>query len=144
MTGRLSISLTGAIIYTLSMKIILVIAAGGALGAVGRYAVMVGAGQWAGFGFPYGTIVVNIVGSFLLGVLVEIMALVWTPSEEMRVFLVVGVLGAFTTFSNFSFDTVALIQRNELGLAALYVAGSVILSVVGFFAGLTVLRQVLT
>ena len=98
----------------------------------------------ADFGFPYWTMAVNIVGSFLLGALVEIMALVWSPSEEMRVFLVVGVLGAFTTFSNFSFDTVALIQRNELGLAALYVAGSVILSVVGFFAGLTVLRQVLT
>ena len=144
MTGRLSISLTGAIIYTLFMKIILVIAAGGALGAVGRYAVMVGFGQWSGFGFPYGTMAVNIVGSFLLGVLVEIMALVWTPSEEMRVFLVVGVLGAFTTFSSFSFDTVALLQRNELVLAALYVAGSVIVSVVGFLAGLALLRQVMT
>ena len=126
------------------MKIILAIAAGVALGAVGCYTVRVGTCQWAGFGFPYGTMAVNIVGSFLLGALVEIMALVWTPSEELRVFLVVGVLGAFTTFSSFSLDTVALLHRNEVELAALYVAGSVILSVVGFLTGLALLRQVLT
>ena len=144
MSGNLSISLPGAIIYTLFMKIILVIAAGGAIGAVGRYAVTVGVGQWAGFGFPYGTMAVNILGSFLLGALVELMAFVWTPSEEIRVFLVVGVLGAFTTFSTFSLDTVSLLQRHELGLAALYVAGSVIVSVGGFLAGLSLLRQLLT
>ncbi len=126
------------------MKIILVIAAGGALGAVARYAVMVGAGHWAGFSSPYGTMAVNILGSFLLGALMEIIALFWTPSEEMRVFLVVGVLGGFTTFSSFSLDTVLLLQRNEVGLATLYVGGSVILSVLGFLAGLSLLRQVLT
>ena len=126
------------------MKIIVIIAAGGAIGAVGRYAVTVGVGQWAGFGFPYGTMAVNILGSFLLGALVELMAFVWTPSEEIRVFLVVGVLGAFTTFSTFSLDTVSLLQRHELGLAALYVAGSVIVSVGGFLAGLSLLRQLLT
>ena len=59
-------------------------------------------------------------------------------------FLVVGVLGGFTTFSSFSLDTVLLLQRNELGLATLYVGGSVILSVLGFLAGLSLLRQVLT
>ena len=59
-------------------------------------------------------------------------------------FLVVGVLGAFTTFSTFSLDTVSLLQRHELGLAALYVAGSVIVSVGGFLAGLSLLRQLLT
>ena len=126
------------------MKIILVIAAGGALGAVARYAVMVGAGHWAGFSSHYGTMAVNILGSFLLGALMEIIALFWTPSEEMRVFLVVGVLGGFTTFSSFSLDTVLLLQRNEVGLATLYVGGSVILSVLGFLAGLSLLRQVLT
>ena len=126
------------------MKIIFVIAAGGALGAVARYAVMVGAGHWAGFSSPYGTMAVNILGSFLLGALMEIIALFWTPSEEMRVFLVVGVLGGFTTFSSFSLDTVLLLQRNEVGLATLYVGGSVILSVLGFLAGLSLLRQVLT
>ena len=126
------------------MKIILVIAAGGALGAVGRYAVMVGVGQWTGFASAYGTMAVNIVGSFLLGALLEIMALLWTPSEEVRVFLVVGILGGFTTFSSFSLDTVLLLQRNELGLATLYIGGSVILSVLSFLAGLSLLRQILT
>ena len=144
MSDNLSISLPGEINYTLFMKIIVIIAAGGAIGAVGRYVVTVGVGQWAGFGFPYGTMAVNILGSFLLGALVEIMAFVWTPSEEIRVFLVVGVLGAFTTFSTFSLDTVSLLQRHELGLAALYVAGSVIVSVGGFLAGLSLLRQLLT
>ena len=125
------------------MKILLFIAAGGALGAVGRYAVMVGAGQWLGGGFPYGTIAVNVIGSFILGALVEVMALVWSPSEEMRVFLVVGLLGAFTTFSAFSLDTVVLLQRSELSLAAIYIAGSVVLSVAGFFAGLALFRHIL-
>ena len=83
------------------MKIILVIAAGGALGAVARYAVMVGAGHWAGFSSPYGTMAVNILGSFLLGALMEIIALFWTPSEEMRVFLVVGVWVALRRFRVF-------------------------------------------
>ena len=59
-------------------------------------------------------------------------------------FLVVGILGGFTTFSSFSLDTVLLLQGNELGLATLYVGGSVILSVLGFLAGLALLRQVLT
>ena len=69
------------------MKIILIIAAGGAIGAVGRYAVTVGVGQWAGFGFPYGTMAVNILGSFLLGALVELMAFVWTSQRgDPRVF----------------------------------------------------------
>ena len=72
------------------------------------------------------------------------MALLWTPSEEMRVFLVVGILGGFTTFSSFSLDTVLLLQRNEVGLATLYVGGSVIVSVFGFLAGLSLLRQILT
>ncbi len=126
------------------MKILLFIAAGGAMGAVGRYAVMVGASQWLGVGFPYGTVIINVVGSFLLGALIEVMALTWSASEEMRVFLVVGVLGAFTTFSSFSMDTVVLMQRGELSLAALYVAGSVILTVAGFFAGLALFRFIIT
>ena len=138
------ISLSRALIYTTLMKTILLIAAGGAIGAVLRYAVVIGASQWGGAGFPYGTIAVNIVGSLLLGVLAEVMSVLWHPSEEIRVFLIVGVLGAFTTFSSFSLDTVSLIQRNEIGLAALYVAGTVIFSVLGFLAGVAICRQLLT
>ena len=126
------------------MKIILMIAAGGALGAVGRYAVMVG--SW-----PMGRFCISLwddgcqhFGVFPIGGIDGNNGPLWTPSEEMRVFLVVGVLGGFTTFSSFSLDTVLLLQRNELGLATLYVGGSVILSVLGFLAGLSLLRQVLT
>ena len=86
---------------------------------------------------------VNILGSFLLGALVELMAFVWTPTGDPRVFSC-RCLGAFTPFSTFSLDTVSLLQRHELGLAALYVAGSVIVSVGGFLAGLSLLRQLLT
>ena len=140
----LSILLQSEINYNPLMKIILMIAVGGALGAVARYGVLIGLGNLIGFGFPYGTMAINICGSFLLGALVEIMALIWSPSEELRLFFVVGVLGAFTTFSSFSLDTITLIQRSELLLAVFYVAGSVLLSIAGFLAGLVLFRSLLT
>ncbi len=126
------------------MKMILVIAIGGALGAVGRYSTMSAMTKLLGHGFPYGTLVANVIGSFILGALVETVALKWSISLEMRAFLVVGVLGAFTTFSTFSLDTVVLYERGQLGLAFIYVAGSVVLSVGALFFGLSIVRQVLT
>ena len=122
------------------MKLLLAVAAGGALGAMGRYLVVVQVGHWFGTGFPLGTIVVNVLGSFVLGVLVELAALVWSPSLEMRAFLVVGVLGAFTTFSTFSMDTILLSERGAALQAALYVAASVALSILAFFAGMRLCR----
>lgn len=125
------------------MKILLAVAAGGALGAMARYLVATQVVQWLGAGFPYGTLTVNVVGSFILGALVETMALAWSPSPELRALLVVGVLGAFTTFSTFSLDTVLLIERHQSALAALYILLSVALSVGGLFAGLRSARLVL-
>ncbi len=125
------------------VKILLAVAAGGALGAVGRYLVITAVGQIFGTGFPLGTIVVNVVGSFVLGALTEVLALVWSPSPELRAMLVVGVLGAFTTFSTFSLDVALLYERGALGQAALYVGASVILSIGGFFLGLALLRSLL-
>ena len=78
------------------MKVLLAVAAGGAIGAVGRYLLVTQVGHWFGTAFPLGTIVVNVLGSFILGALVEIMALAWSPSLELRALLTVGVLGAFT------------------------------------------------
>lgn len=118
------------------MKILLAVAAGGALGAVGRYLVMSQVGHWFGHGFPYGTLVVNVLGSLVMGLLVEAWALVWSPSPELRALLAVGVLGAFTTFSTFSLDTVVLYQRGALLSVGFYIAGSVVLSVAGLVAGL--------
>ena len=125
------------------VKMLLAVAAGGALGAVGRYLAIAGVGQLFGTGFPLGTIVVNVVGSFVLGLLTELMALVWSPSPELRALIVVGVLGAFTTFSTFSLDVVLLYERGALGQAALYVVASVVLSVAGFFLGLALIRGLL-
>ena len=125
------------------MKLLLAVAAGGALGAVGRYLVVVQVGHWLGTGFPYGTIVVNVIGSFLLGVLIELTALVWSPSLELRGFLVLGILGAFTTFSTFSMDTILLSERGLPLQAAVYVGASVVLSILGLFAGMRLCRLVL-
>ncbi len=125
------------------MKLILAVAAGGALGAVGRYLMMIQVGHWLGGGFPYATLVVNVVGSFALGLLVEIMALVWSPAPELRALLVVGMLGAFTTFSTFSMDVVLHFHRGELAITAVYILASVALSIAGLFAGLHVVRAAL-
>lgn len=126
------------------MKMILAVAAGGALGAVARYLVMVGVGRLLGpHDFPWGTLTVNVVGSVLMGVLIEVLALAWSPSQEVRALLVVGVLGAFTTFSTFSLDVMVLFERGQTLFVAAYVAGSVVLCVGGLFAGLHLMRAFL-
>jgi len=125
------------------MKLIIAIALGGAFGAVGRHYVGVMAIKLFGHGFPWGTLTVNIAGSLLMGVLIEWMALSWSPSPEVRALLTVGVLGAFTTFSTFSLDTVALYERGMIGAAALYVGASVICSIAALLIGLRLMRLVL-
>jgi CrcB protein len=124
------------------MKELVVVAVGGALGAVSRYVVYVLAGLLLGTGFPYGTLIVNIVGSFVMGVLVEGMALAWTIPEQARLFLTVGILGAFTTFSTFSLDVAVLYERGRLDLTAFYIVTSVVCSVGALFTGLYVVRHV--
>lgn len=121
---------------------ILYIALGGAIGAVGRYAVVNFIGSF-GHGFPFGTLAVNIVGSAVLGAVVEASALAWSPSPEIRAMIVVGMLGAFTTFSTFSLDAVTLMTRGEAALAMVYIAVSVILSIAAFWGGLYLTRVVL-
>ena len=125
------------------MKMLLVVGAGGAIGAVGRYLVMIQVRHWLGDGFPWATLTVNVVGSFILGLLIEALALAWSPSQELRVLMTVGLLGAFTTFSTFSMDVALLYERGEVGLALLYVLASVSLSIAGLFAGLHLCRAVL-
>lgn len=126
------------------MKMLFAVAAGGAFGAVARYLVMVGVGRLLGpHDFPWGTLTVNVVGSVLMGVLIEVLALAWSPSQEVRALLVVGVLGAFTTFSTFSLDVMVLFERGQTLFVAAYVAGSVVLCVGGLFAGLHLMRAVL-
>jgi len=130
----------------MSFTTLIYVAAGGAIGAVGRFAVMSMVGSWAhsaGSGFPYGTMVVNVLGSFLLGALIEISALTWSPSLEIRAMLVVGMLGSFTTFSTFSLDVVAMATRGAWVHVALYMGLSVALSIIALYMGMQSLRALL-
>lgn len=121
----------------------LLVAAGGALGAMARYAVYLAAGALFGAGFPVGTLAVNIIGSFAMGALTETIALVWSTSPQMRLFLAVGVLGAFTTFSSFSLDVAVLYERGRFFACAAYIAASVVLSIGALFAGMWLFRRLL-
>jgi len=125
------------------MKMLAAVAFGGAFGAVGRYWVATLAARMLGTGFPYGTLTVNIIGSFIMGVLVEAAALRLNLSPELRALLAVGVLGSFTTFSTFSLDVVLLFERHDNLLGILYLLASVILSVGALFCGLRLTRLVL-
>ena len=125
------------------MKILLSIAVGGAIGAVGRYIMMARIGNFLRGDFPYSTITVNVLGSLLLGTLVELFALVWSPSAEMRAFLVVGILGSFTTFSTFSLDVIVLFERGDYLSAMFYIIASVVLSVGAFFGAMFIFRHIL-
>ncbi len=126
------------------MRIPLAVAAGGAIGASARYLLVGGLDHWLGTGFPMGTLAVNALGSFLIGVLIEVTALVWSPAPELRALLAVGVLGSFTTVSAFSLDVLVLFERGAGGLAGLYLAASVTLSLAGIYAGMRLLRVALS
>lgn len=123
---------------------ILAVGMGGALGAVGRYLVAGRVAQLLGAGFPFGTLAVNVIGGVLMGVLVEASALRFNIGGELRAFLMVGVLGGFTTFSSFSLEVVLLIERHQLVAAAVYILSSVVLSVAALFAGMMAIRVALS
>lgn len=126
------------------MNMLLSIAAGGAIGALARHFVAARVLHMVGGGFPWGILVCNVLGSVIMGVLVEAVALRWSIGPELRAFLTVGVLGAFTTFSTFSLDAVLLLQRGETLAAGGYILASVVFSVGGLIAGMQVMRLVLT
>ncbi len=111
------------------MTTIALIALGGALGALARYGVNLGAIFLVGADFPWGTLAVNVLGSFLMGLIVVKFVMPVAVSESVRVFLMVGFLGAFTTFSTYSLDVINLWQRGEALSAISYMMGSVIFSV---------------
>jgi len=124
------------------MKMVLMAAMGGAIGAAGRYLVGVGALRLIGSGFPWGTLIVNIAGSFIMGVMIEAVALRYSVSNEVKTFLATGILGGFTTFSAFSLDFAVLMERKTEGLAAVYLGASVGFSILALFAGLYFARAV--
>ena len=126
------------------MRLLMLATVGGAIGAGARHLVNIGFGRWLGPHFPWSTVFINIVGSLLMGVVIEALALRFSGSLELRTFLATGILGGFTTFSAFSLDAVTLIQRGDMSSAALYIGGSVMLSILGLYAGLSLARAVLT
>ena len=123
---------------------IFAVAAGGALGASLRYGFNLMTIALLGHSFPWGTLLVNALGSFLMGVLVTVFALSWTPSVETRAFLTIGLLGAFTTFSTFSLDAVTLWEQGSSVQALGYTIGSVVLSILGLVAGIMVVKVVVS
>ncbi len=119
---------------------LLQVALGGALGASARYLAGIAATRALGRDLPWGTFLVNVAGSFLMGVLIAVLAR--RGGTAALPFLAVGVLGGFTTFSTFALDAVTLWERGQAGHALAYVLGSVILSILALFAGLTLARAV--
>jgi len=130
--------------YAIQEKTLILVgvAIGGAIGSVLRYLIQTHSLQWFGNSFPYGTLLVNVVGSLLIGFLSFILLERITVSEEVRFAILVGVLGGFTTFSTFSFETLNLIQQGNFISAMGNVLVSVSLCLFACFLGLSLARAI--
>ncbi len=124
----------------MGLKILLPIALGGAVGAILRYLASLGIHGLAGTGFPYGTLLVNVLGSFLIGVLYVVIIEAPAGFTHYRAPLMVGLLGAFTTFSAFSLETVHLLEGGEVVKAGLNVLLNVVVCLAACWGGLTLAR----
>jgi CrcB protein len=113
---------------------------GGGLGAALRHGVNIVAARSLGTAFPYGTLLINIVGSLAMGLIAEFFALKSGLPQHWRLFLTTGVLGGFTTFSAFSLEAALLYERGQLTGAAIYVVASVVLAIGALFAGMAIVR----
>jgi CrcB protein len=123
---------------------LLLVAGGGATGAVARYLLGAQAMRAFGTGWPYGTLAANVIGGFLMGTLAAVLAYRGGADQERwRLLLGVGVLGGFTTFSAYSLEVALMIERREWSSAVAYSLGSVVLSVAALFAGLILTRRLL-
>ena len=125
------------------MKMIIAIACGGAFGAVSRHYLAYYINQTVGTGFPWGVLAVNILGSFILGGVVGLSVVVWSPSPEVRAFITVGFLGSLTTFSSFALDVGLLYERGAIVSMAGYIGASVGLGIGAFFLSLSIMRSLL-
>jgi len=119
----------------------LIVALGGGIGAAARYGVNVGAPRLFGADYPWHTLIVNVVGCFIMGLVTEMMALKLNISQEWRLFLTTGILGGFTTFSAFALDFALMAERREFLAAGGYAIASVVLSIAACFLGLAVVRS---
>jgi fluoride exporter len=113
---------------------------GGGIGAAARHGINVAFARWFGTSFPFHTLFENVSGSLLMGLLAGYFMLRGYTSQHLRLFLTTGILGGYTTFSAFSLDAILLWERQQYGMAALYVFISVIASLAGLMIGLAVIR----
>jgi CrcB protein len=113
---------------------------GAGIGGALRHAVNNAAARLLGFGFPFGTLIVNVAGSFMMGALTGYFVLRTGVPQHFRLFLTTGILGGFTTFSAFSLDAALLMERHNYSLAAAYVGGSVFVSIAALFAGMALFQ----
>ena len=127
--------------FKADMSIYVAIAVGGSLGAVSRYWMSTSTYQWLGFGFPYGTLAVNLLGSLTMGFLSELLVDRFHVSDEIRIGLLAGFLGSFTTFSTFAIDVLQLGTNQSAVKAVFYILLSVLLCVLGAWAGLLAAKQ---
>ncbi len=126
------------------MRLLLLATLGGGIGAGARYLVQSAMVRTLGAGFPWWTFTINIAGSFLMGVVVTLVAARFEGSPEARTFLATGILGGFTTFSAFSLDAANLIDGKQHIAAAVYVLGSVLFSILGLYAGLAITKALVS
>lgn len=120
---------------------VLLIALGGALGTSLRYGVSVGMVAWLGRAFPYGTFVANVIGSFLLGVVMESVGERQFAGVEWRLMLGTGVMGGFTTYSSFNLETIRLAEQGAYGRAGLYVGVTLGVCLLAGFGGIALVRS---
>ena len=124
----------------------LYVALGGAIGASARHwlsrSMLTKYGEAMPFGFPTSTLCANVIGSFLMGILAAYIASRVNGFEEARLFLGVGILGGFTTFSAFSLEAIMMLERKAYGVMASYITASVIGSLLALFLGLILARKV--
>lgn len=125
------------------MQASIIVFLGAGLGGLMRHFMNAWVTAFAGAGFPYGIMAINILGSTAMGLVAGWFAFRGAGLGDLRLFLATGILGGFTTFSAFSLDAALLIERGETAAAAAYVVGSVVLSVIGLFLGLWFMRAVL-
>ena len=126
------------------MKVLLAVAIGGAIGAIARFQLSQSFIKSFSGDFIYNILVANIVGCFLMGVCYEFMNLKMNVGVEWRAFFMVGVLGAFTTFSSFALDVFILLERGSYLNASMYILSSVVFSIVGLFVGIYIMRTIIT
>jgi len=115
---------------------------GAGIGGALRHGANMLALRWLGAGFPFGTLFINILGSFVMGLLTALFLVKMGLPQHLRLFLTTGLVGGFTTFSTFSLEAALLFERGHLLQMALYVGGSVLFGIIGFFAAMWIVRSI--